>query len=225
MPYTGCPLRKYNVTLDGTTAGSVVVRMSIRKAGSADFAVGADWTPSAGDVKVSKDGGSQANIGTLPSYSNGAWEFILTGTELSAKEIKVNIVDSATKAVDDDEFVLQTFGNASAMYPTVYSAGGAGNPLTSGSGTDQLTVSGGSVALTTGERDSVAAAILDLANGVVTGVTVRKALRGFGAALLGKVSGAGTTTVTFRSIGDAKDVIIATVDTAGNRTAITLDLT
>lgn len=42
-------------------------------------------------------------------------------------------------------------------------------------------------------------------------------------ALLGKLSGAATTTNTFRDIADSKDRITATVDASGNRTAITLD--
>jgi hypothetical protein len=123
-------LRKYATTLDATTAGSVKVRASIRKAGSADFAAGGDWTPATGDVKVSIDGGSQANIGTLPAYSNGAWEFVLSNTELTGKSVKVTTVDSATKAVDDDAFVVETFGHASAMYPTLYSGGSAAGVFT-----------------------------------------------------------------------------------------------
>lgn len=70
-----------------------------------------------------------------------------------------------------------------------------------------------------------AAGLLDLANGVETGVTFRQALRGFVAALLGKASGAGEDgDITFRNIGDTKDVIVATVDEDGNRDAVDLDL-
>jgi hypothetical protein len=126
-------LRRYNVTLDLATAGSMRIRVPIRKAGSADFAAGGDWTPSAGDA---------ANIGTLPSYSNGRWEFTLSGAELSARTVDVTIVDSAAKAVDDEAFTVETYGHAAAMYPTVYSGGSAGNPLTSGTGADQIAVDG-----------------------------------------------------------------------------------
>jgi hypothetical protein len=80
--------------------------------------------------------------------------------------------------------------------------------------------------LTTGERDSIAAALLDLANGVETGLTPRQALRLTLAALAGKVSGAATTTVTIRNaVGDSKNRLITTVDADGNRSAITYDLT
>ncbi len=103
--------RKYNVTLSGAT----LIRIPMTKAGSTDFATNSDWTPATGDVKVSKDGGATANIANLPSYTNGAWEFILNATELSCKQVTVTIVDSATKAVDDNAFIVETYGNASAM--------------------------------------------------------------------------------------------------------------
>ena len=70
-----------------------------------------------------------------------------------------------------------------------------------------------------------AAALLDAANGVETGLTPREALRLTSAALAGKISGAETTTVVIRNTADTKDRITATVDADGNRTAITTDLT
>lgn len=80
--------------------------------------------------------------------------------------------------------------------------------------------------LTSGERDAVAAALLDLVDGIETGLTPRQALRVALAALAGKVSGASGTTVTFRNAAaDSKDRIVATVDSDGNRSAVTLDLT
>ncbi len=61
---------------------------------------------------------------------------------------------------------------------------------------------------------------------VMTGtVTAVKAMRGFMAAMLGKSSGMETATAKFRNVADDKDVITATVDADGNRSAVTLDLT
>jgi predicted RNA-binding protein with TRAM domain len=68
-------------------------------------------------------------------------------------------------------------------------------------------------------------ALLDRAAGVETGLTPRQALRLATAALAGKISGAGTATVTIRNTADTKDRITATVDANGNRSAITVDLT
>jgi hypothetical protein len=79
------------------------------------------------------------------------------------------------------------------------------------------------------DRDYAAAApgyVATVFDAVVEGsTTVRQLLRAFASALASKVSGAGTTTIVFRDIGDTKDRITATVDASGNRSAITLDLT
>lgn len=82
---------------------------------------------------------------------------------------------------------------------------------------------GSAMTLTAGERDSVAAALLDLAAGVETGRTLRQALRLMLAALAGKASGLATTTATYRDTNDAVDRIVATVDADGNRSAVTLN--
>jgi hypothetical protein len=68
-----------------------------------------------------------------------------------------------------------------------------------------------------------ATALLDLAAGVETGITLRQALRLILSAVAGKLSGAATTTVLIRDTNDSKNRITATVDADGNRTAITLD--
>jgi hypothetical protein len=70
-----------------------------------------------------------------------------------------------------------------------------------------------------------AAALMDLANGIETSITPRQALRLILAASAGKLSGAATTTVTIRNVGDSKNRITATVDSDGNRSAVTTDAT
>ncbi|MBA3622955.1 MAG: hypothetical protein H0W48_00495 [Methylibium sp.] len=55
------------------------------------------------------------------------------------------------------------------------------------------------------------------------GLTREEAFRIAVSALAGKVSGAGTTTVAIRDIGDTKNRIVATVDANGNRSSVTLD--
>lgn len=55
-------------------------------------------------------------------------------------------------------------------------------------------------------------------------VTVRQALKLLVATLGGKLAGAGTTTITIRNVADTADVVAATVDASGNRTAVTLTL-
>jgi hypothetical protein len=60
---------------------------------------------------------------------------------------------------------------------------------------------------------------------IETGYTAKQSMRLMLASLAGKLSGAATTTVTIRSATDAKDRIVATVDSDGNRTAVTHDTT
>lgn len=55
--------------------------------------------------------------------------------------------------------------------------------------------------------------------------TAIQTMRGFSAVLLGKASGLGTTTAVYRDPEDTKDVVTATVNADGERTAITTDLT
>lgn len=96
------------------------VYVPIIKRAAVDFAVGADWTPSAGDVKISKDGGAAANVTNLPTaiaMGNGAmWDFSLTATEMQAAQVMVTVADAATKAVEDTMFIVETYGHASAQH-------------------------------------------------------------------------------------------------------------
>jgi hypothetical protein len=77
-----------------------------------------------------------------------------------------------------------------------------------------------------GDQMALTAAAVDaiLDDAVEGSNTVRQLLRGFAAALLGKASGLNLNAPKFRDLGDTKDRISATTDTAGNRTAVTLDL-
>lgn len=62
-----------------------------------------------------------------------------------------------------------------------------------------------------------------LAAGDVDGYTLEQTLKLCLAALAGKLSGAATTTVTIRSADDSANRLVATVDSDGNRTAVTLN--
>lgn len=73
-------------------------------------------------------------------------------------------------------------------------------------------------------QTDVGTAVMDLANGVETGVTLRQAQRAQLAAAAGKADGAAGTTMHFRDQADTKNRITATVDSSGNRTAVTLDV-
>lgn len=71
----------------------------------------------------------------------------------------------------------------------------------------------------------VATEVMDLVDGIESGVTLRKGLRGMVAALLGKSSGHASNAPVYRDTNDTKNVIAATTDSSGNRSAVTLTLT
>ena len=59
---------------------------------------------------------------------------------------------------------------------------------------------------------------------IETGYTLKSTLRLILSALAGKLSGAATTTVTIRDVGDSANRITATVDESGNRSAVTYNV-
>ena len=139
MPF----LRPYNALLVTGTTG---IRIPIIKRASVDFAIGADWSPAAGDVTVKTGAGASGNITNLPTAiargNTAEWEFILTAAELSGKTVTVLIADAATKLIEDQCFIVETYGNASAMYQADLSAANlpanatqfAGQTITAGAG-------------------------------------------------------------------------------------------
>lgn len=96
------------------------IYVPIVKRAVVDFAVGADWTPAAGDCKISKDGGAAANVTNLPTAitmgNTAMWDFSLTATEMEAAQVVVMVADSATKVVEDQSFLIETYGNASGQH-------------------------------------------------------------------------------------------------------------
>lgn len=101
-------LRKYN------TATSIY--FPLIDAGAADF----ESTPvtfASGDTQISKDGGTFANTTNNPAHEgNGIYSLALTATEMQAALIVVTIIDSATKAWEDQAAIIATYGNASAQH-------------------------------------------------------------------------------------------------------------
>jgi hypothetical protein len=141
-------LAKYNT---GTTISFPMIKRAV-----VDFAVTGDWTPATGDTKVSKDQAAFANSTNNPAAVSGTgsagWSLALTATELSCAELSIQIVDSATKAVEDQWLTVYTYGNASAKFPVDFSdvvrlgltalpnaaAEAAGGLYTRGSGAGQI---------------------------------------------------------------------------------------
>ena len=118
-----------------------------------------------------------------------------TGHGLLATEAKQDTIDGIVDAILVDTAVIGALG--------------AG-----------LTDLGG---MSSGMKTEVGDAVLDE---VVEGShTLRELHRGYSALMLAKVSGADTSTITYRDIDDSKNRVVVTVDADGNRSAISLTLT
>lgn len=66
----------------------------------------------------------------------------------------------------------------------------------------------------------IADAVLDEV--VMGSYTLRQLVKVLAAKMAGKATGGGTTTITYRGVDDASNVIVETVDSSGNRSAVTL---
>ena len=80
-----------------------------------------------------------------------------------------------------------------------------------------------SVAAITSHTFQIEAESSVLLNIVEGTYTLKDAIRLIMSKTMGKVSGGGTSEITFRSTGDDVDRIVATVDANGNRTVVVLD--
>lgn len=127
----------------------------------------------------------------------------------SAVGLATASLDTQLATIDADVLTRSTF------------AGGAVASVTGNVGGNVV----GSVGSVTGLTPTTIAAAI-FATAVETSMTFLQYLRGSGAVLLGKISGGATTTNTFRNaVDDTKDRVTATVDSSGDRTAITYDFT
>jgi hypothetical protein len=149
----------------------------------------------------------------MQSYAVG----YLSGTATNETEFSA---DALARAVWDA--VASDFNLAGSMGEKLNDAGSAGNPWASLLASNNSAGSFGEFVQALPSAMAISTELLDSSD-VETGVTVKEALRIVLAALSGKISGAGTNTITIRDINDTTDRITATVDTNGNRTAVTVD--
>lgn len=184
----------------------------LSKVASLPTDIGGTGDPTTDSLEAIRD---TAPMGTaMRGTDNAALASVCTEARLS--ELDAATVGKAANQVD----LIKTETDKIALADA--GAGVAGSLIEE---VENRSVPGDAMALTAAERDSTAAALLDLANGIETGLTLRQAQRLTAAASAGKLSGAATTTVTIKNaVADSKTRITATVDADGNRSAITYDL-
>lgn len=178
-------------------------------------------------VTISKNGAAfgnpSAGATNATEIANGWYYVDLSATDTAT--LGPLIVRGTATGVDNSEIAKRVVnannGGLAALPDTAVTTNAS--LLTSGTGTAQVSVASGAVILTSAERNSVADALLDRAAGVETGITPRQGWRLMLAAMAGKASGLATSTAVYRDTNDTKNRITATVDSSGNRTAVTLD--
>lgn len=197
-----------------TASGAVATGLSpaVRRCIDGTFAAG-------GGTSTEDTGTGSYKYALSQADSNGNnISFIFTAT--GAMPVCVNIVTTAADPTDSVRLGLTALPNAAA---------GANGGLPTGNASGQVTVvtnndkTGYSLATPPPTANDNADALLDRAAGIETNRTVRQGLRLMLSALAGKLSGAATTTVTIRDTNDGINRIVATVDSSGNRSAVTLD--
>lgn len=145
-------------------------------------------------------------IKTNPVVNGGTITFPTTATLASTTNITAGTITTATTATN-----VTTVNGLAADVITAASI--AANAI-------------GASELAADAATEIANAIMDLADGVEVGLTMRNALKLIAASAAGKISGAATATNVIRNaVADSKDRISASVDASGNRSAITYDLT
>lgn len=182
-------------------------------------------------IKLSKNGGAltvrsaAVTASTYDSYGNYLVTLSTTDTNTLGR-LRMQFVEPATcRAVHLDFMVVPAnvwdslFGADALQVHAVEISNGLITAAAIAAGAidaDALAADAGT---------ELAAALLDLTDGVETSLTVRGALRLALATLAGKVTGGATTTITYRNVGDTKNRVTETVDASGNRSAVVTDAT
>lgn len=168
---------------------------------------GSDITTGSPTIYITIDGGTQ-NVGSGASVheGNGCWSYVPTQAETNGDHIAFTFTLSGA--------ITQTLN----AYPTpdLFDMKTDVDAILLDTGTDGVLLA--STATTQLVNDI-------LAGGDIDGYSLEESLKICAAVLAGKVSGAGTNTVTFRAADDSKDRIVATVTGDGNRLSVTIDTT
>lgn len=142
----------------------------------------------------------------MPDTHRHNTEVTLGGVTLART---VEIINGYTITFEDGQYAINLTG--------------ANNNLGDVTNVNQVSIrSSNSAGLTSqATAEEIAEAVFN--NAVESGFDLTETLRLILATLAGKVSGAGTSTITFRDVNDTKNRVISNVDSNGNRTSVTLD--
>jgi hypothetical protein len=184
------------------------------------------------DSEISKDGGTFAdctNEATEIATSSGVYTLDLTATEMNADTVAVIIKSSSAKTTvvvlypqEGGDIRVDCTTWLGTAIATPDTAGYPKVTLKNGTGTGEVALTSGNVALTTAGNTAVVDALYASTaenNGTLTFKTIMRVLT---AILAGRVSISGST-VTFKTPDNAKTRATVTTDSSNQRTAVTLD--
>jgi hypothetical protein len=214
-------------SVTGNVGGNVVGSVASVTAAVTLPSIPANWITAAGITAAALNGKGDWMVSyTQPT---GFLAATFPATVASTTNITAGTITTATNltnapTVGDFTAAMKTSLNAATPASVV----GAVGSVTGNVGGNVTGSVGSVVGLTAANLDVAVStrSTFDPSVTVVEGSTTwRQAARGWNSALFGKASGLSTTTAVFRDVADTKDRITATVDTSGNRSAVTLDLT
>lgn len=190
------------------------------------------------DIKLWKSGATtlaNKNSGGGTHISNGVYYAVLDATDTDTLGAMIAFIHISGALVLRQEFIVYPANIYDSMFAgtdvldvsMTQISGSAVNTTSAQLGVNVVNAAGtawGSGAITAASLAADAVdEILDEQIGDST-ITMRQALKLLTATLGGKLAGAATTSITIRDVADSTDVVAATVDSSGNRTAVTLTL-
>lgn len=91
--------------------------------GLVDLATSSAWVPVQSDTRIQIDTASASYATNVVTATGSRWSLALTAAELTGKRIGVTVIDAATpsKAVEDQDIEIETYGSPLAQIPFDYS--------------------------------------------------------------------------------------------------------
>lgn len=204
-----------------TTAGDFTVALSIGKSVLNGVTLGTGLTINGYTGNTPQTGDGFARLGA-PAGASHAADVAAVKTDTAAVKTQTDkFVFTIANQVDCNVLDWKS-ATAPAMTGDAYARLGA--PAGASHAADVAAVKSDTAAIASlPTANANADALLDRSAGVETSWTMRQAMRIMLSALAGKASGLAGTSVAYRDMADSKNRIAATVDSNGNRTAVTLD--
>lgn len=207
-------------------------------------------TPTVNVWRIQTDGTTTQIVtsGSATAVAKGIYRYVLSGASVTLEGEYLAVFETTDSSVDQQEVpslwsvsragvenLDATVGSrlASASYSSPPSVSAIRTELDTNSTklaqldasiSSRSTFAGGAVQSVTNPVSLSSTAVDAVLDEVLEGTfTMRQVLRLLSSMLLGLASGGGTTSISFRDLGDTKNRIVMSVDSKGNRTSVALD--